>query len=159
MKKTNADLFVERSISNDINTNGYAADTKKEEVAAIVNTERTVNIEEPVLAKESFCNTEAKVEIKRNPIITNTSFSVKEEDEEVRAILDNGLRLLSGKEVEVNYATGNSVRSASINQTIATKPKESSSYNVKNEEAKANVVFEENINTRTEDVELLMGEL
>ena len=85
--------------------------------------------------------------------------SVEEDDEEVRTALDNGLHLPSNEKVEVKYAIGNSARSASINQTITTKDKESSSYNTDTKEAKVKVVIEENVNTRTQTVEQLMGDL
>lgn len=159
MKKTNVSLSIERSIVSDSNVSNYAASSNKEEVAAVVDVNRVVKTEEPILAKESSCSIASVIEMTRQPIITNSSFAIEEEDEEVRTALDNGLRLPSNEKVEVNYSIGDSARSASINQTIATKAKESSSYNTDTKEAKANVVIEENVNTRTEDVEQLMGEL
>lgn len=159
MKKTNVSLSIERSIISDSNVSNYAASSNKEEVAAIVDVNRVVKTEEPILAKESSCSTASVIEMTRQPIITNSSFAIEEEDEEVRTTLDNGLRLPSNEKVEVNYSIGDSARSASINQTIITDAKAHSSYNTEDKEAKAEVVIEENINTRTEDVEQLMGEI
>ena len=159
MKKTNVSLSIERSIVSDSNVSNYAASSNKEEVAAVVDVNRVVKTEEPILAKESSCSTASVIEMTRQPIITNSSFAIEEEDEEVRTTLDNGLRLPSNEKVEVNYSIGDSARSASINQTIITDAKAQSSYNTEDKEAKAEVVIEENVNTRTEDVEQLMGEL
>ena len=159
MKKTNVSLSIERSIVSDGNVSNYAASSNKEEVAAVVDVNRVVKTEEPILAKESSCSTASVIEMTRQPIITNSSFAIEEEDEEVRTTLDNGLRLPSNEKVEVNYSIGDSARSASINQTIITDAKAQSSYNTEDKEAKAEVVIEENVNTRTEDVEQLMGEI
>lgn len=159
MKKTNVTLSVERSVNNDA-TSTYAAGFNKEETAVVVNNERVVKLEEDFKgATVSSCDVKSTIETGRTQVLTNTSFAIEEDDEEVRTALDNGLRLSSNEKVEVKYAIGDSARSASINQTIATKAKESSSYNTDTKEAKANVVIEENVNTRTEDVEQLMGEL
>lgn len=159
MKKTNVTLSVERSVNNDA-TSTYAAGFNKEETAVVVNNERVVKLEEDFKgATVSSCDVKSTIETGRTQVLTNTSFAIEEDDEEVRTALDNGLRLPSNEKVEVKYAIGDSARSASINQTIATKAKESSSYNTDTKEAKANVVIEENVNTRTEDVEQLMGEL
>lgn len=159
MKKTNVILNVERSINNNT-TSTYAAGFNKEETAVVVNNERVVKLEEDFKgATVSSCDVKSTIETGRTQVLTNTSFAIEEDNEEVRTALDNGLRLPSNEKVEVKYAIGDSARAASINQTIATKAKESSSYNTDTKEAKANVVIEENVNTRTEDVEQLMGEL
>lgn len=60
---------------------------------------------------------------------------------------------------EMQYETGDSIDSAAINQTIATKAKENSSYNAENKESKVEVVFEESLNKRTDNVDELMGDL
>lgn len=160
MKKTNVTLSVERSVNNDA-TSTYAAGFNKEETAVVVNNERVVKLEEDFNkgATVSSCDVKSTIETGRTQVLTNTSFAIEEDDEEVRTALDNGLRLPSSEKVEVNYAIGNSVRSASINQTINTAAKQSSSYNTDTTEAKAKVIIEDNVNSRTEDVEQLMGEL
>lgn len=159
MKKTNVSLSIERSVNNDVSST-YAAGFNKEETAVVVNNERVVKVEEEFKgATVSSCDVKSRIETGRTQVLTNTSFAIEEDDEEVRTALDNGLRLPSSEKVEVNYAIGNSVRSASINQTINTTAKQSSSYNTDTTEAKAEVIIEDNVNSRTEDVEQLMGEL
>ena len=159
MKKTNVTLSVERSMNNDT-ASTCRAGFNKEETAVVVNNERVVKLEEDFKgATVSSCDVKSTIETGRTQVLTNTSFAVEEDDEEVRTALDNGLHLPSNEKVEVKYAIGNSARSASINQTITTKDKESSSYNTDTEEAKVKVVIEENVNTRTQTVEQLMGDL
>ena len=159
MKKTNVTLSVERSMNNDT-ASTYTAGFNKEETTVVANNERVVKLEEDFKgATVSSCDVKSTIETGRTQVLTNTSFAIEEDDEEVRTALDNGLHLPYNEKVEVKYAIGDSARSASINQTIATKAKESSSYNTDTEEAKVKVVIEESVNTRTEDVEQLMGEL
>ena len=159
MKKANVTLSVERSMNNDT-TSTHTASFNKEETAVVVNNERVVKLEEDFKgATVSSCDVKSTIETGRTQVLTNTSFAIEEDDEEVRTALDNGLHLPSNEKVEVKYAIGNSARSASINQTIATKDKESSSYNTDTKEAKVKVVIEESVDTRTQTVEQLMGEL
>ena len=159
MKKTNVTLSVERSMNNDA-ASTCTAGFNKEETAVVVNNERVVKLEEDFKgATVSSCDVKSTIETGRTQVLTNTSFAIEEDDEEVRTALDNDLHLPSNEKVEVKYAIGDSARSASINQTIATKDKESSSYNTDTEEAKVKVVIEENVNTRTQTVEQLMGDL
>ena len=159
MKKTNVTLSVERSMNNDT-ASTYTAGFNKEETTVVANNKRVVKLEEDFKgATVSSCDVKSIIETGRTHVLTNTSFAIEEDDEEVRTALDNSLHLPSNEKVEVKYAIGDSARSASINQTIATKAKECSSYNTDTEEAKVKVVIEESVNTRTEDVEQLMGEL
>lgn len=160
MKKTNVTLSVERSVNNDVNST-YAAGFNKEETAVVVNNERVVNLEEDFNkgATVSSCDVKGNVETSRTQVLTNTSFAIEEDDEEVRTALDNGLRVMSNNQVEMKYKTANTTDSASVNQTITTEAKQDCVYSTSTEEAKAEVVFENNVNNRTEDVEELLGEL
>ena len=161
MEKTNVDLNKVIEVADDDATIAIVVKgSNKEDVAKVADILRTLNIkEDSVKAKVTSCKAAVTLEINRQPIAMDTSFSINEEGEAAYVVPSYKKESSLDKEVKMKYTVGNAARSASINQTIATKDKESSSYNTDTEEAKVKVVIEESVNTRTEDVEQLMGEL
>ena len=161
MKKTNVDLNKVIEVADDDATMAIVVKgSNEEDVAKVADILRTLDIkEDSVKAKVTSCKAAVTLEIKRQPIAMDTSFSVNEEGEAAYVVPSYKKESSLGKEVKMKYMIGNAARSASINQTIATKAKESSSYNTDTEEAKVKVVIEESVDKRTQTVEQLMGDL
>lgn len=159
MKKTSVDLNIAREVADDAAVAIVVKGSNKEDVAKVADILRTLDIkEDSVKADVASCKAAATLEIKRQPINMNTSFSFNEDGEAVRVVSGDKKVSSLDKEVEVKYTIGDTARSASINQTIATDAKENSSYNVENKESKVEVVVEESVDKRTQLVEQLMGD-
>ena len=159
MKKTSVDLNIAREVADDAAVAIVVKGSNKEDVAKVADILRTLDIkEDSVKADVASCKAAATLEIKRQPIDMNTSFSFNEDGEAVRVVSGDKKVSSLDKEVEVKYTIGNTARSASINQTIATDAKKDSSYNAENKESKVEVVVEESIDKRTQTVEQLMGD-
>ena len=159
MKKTSVDLNIAREVADDAAVAIVVKGSNKEDVAKVADILRTLDIKEDTIkADVASCKAAATLEIKRQPIDMNTSFSFNEDGEAVRVVSGDKKVSSLDKEVEVKYTIGNTARSASINQTIATDAKKDSSYNAENKESKVEVVVEESIDKRTQTVEQLMGD-
>lgn len=159
MKKTDVDLNIAREVTDNAAVAIVVKGSNKEDVAKVADILRTLDIkEDSVKADVASCKATATLEIKRQPISMNTSFSFNEDGEAVRVVSGDNKVVSLDKEVEVKYTIGDTARSASINQTIATDAKENSSYNVENKESKVEVVVEESVDKRTQLVEQLMGD-
>lgn len=159
MKKTSVDLNIAREVADDATVAIVVKGSNKEDVAKVADIIRTLDIKEDAIkADVASCKAAATLEIKRQPIDMNTSFSFNEDGEAVRVVSGDKKIISLDKEVEVKYTIGNTARSASINQTITTNAKEDSSYNAENREAKVKMVIEESVDKRTQTVEQLMGD-
>lgn len=159
MKKTEVDLNIAREVTDNAAVAIVVKGSNKEDVAKVADILRTLDIkEDSVKADVASCKAAATLEIKRQPINMNTSFSFNEDGEAVRVVSGDNKVVSLDKEVEVKYTIGNTARSASINQTVTTKAKEDSSYNAENRESKVKMVIEESVDKRTQTVEQLMGD-
>lgn len=145
MKKTNVDLNKVIEVADDDAT-----------MAIVV---KGSNEEDVAKAKVTSCKAAVMLEIKRQPIAIDTSFSVNEEGEAAYVVPSCKKEYSPDKEVKTKYVIGNAAKLASINQTITAGAKENSSYIAENREAKVKVVIEESVNTRTQTVEQLIGDL
>lgn len=161
MKKTNVDLNKVIEVADDDATMAIVVKgSNEEDVAKVADILRTLDIkEDSVKAKVTSCKAAVTLEIKRQPIAMDTSFSIKEEGEAAYVVPSYKKESSLDKEVKMKYTVGNAAKPASINQTITTGAKENSSYVAENKEAKTKVVIEENVDKRTQTVEQLMGEL
>lgn len=159
MKRTDVDLNIAREVADNTTVAIVVEGSNKEDVAKVADILRTLDIkEDSVKADVASCKATATLEIKRQPIDMNTSFSFNEDGEAVRVISGDNKVVSLDKEVEVKYTIGDTARSASINQTIATDAKENGSYIAENREAKVKMVIEESVDKRTQTVEQLMGD-
>lgn len=159
MKKTSVDLNIAREVKDDANVAIVVKGSNKEDIAKVADILRTLDIKEDLVkADVASCKAAATLEIKRQPINMNTSFSFNEDGEAVRVVSGDKKITSLDKEVEVKYTIGNTARSASINQTIATDTKDNSSYIAENRESKVKMVIEKSVDERTQLVEQLMGD-
>ena len=161
MEKTNVDLNKVIEVADDDATVAIVVKgSNKEDVAKVADILRTLDIkEDSVKAKVTSCKAAVTLEIKRQPIAMDTSFSVNEEGEAAYVVPSYKKESSLDKEVKMKYVVGNAAKLASINQTITTGAKENSAYIAENREAKTKVVIGENVDKRTQTVEQLMGEL
>ena len=161
MKKTNVDLNKVIEVADDDATMAIVVKgSNKEDVAKVADILRTLDIkEDSVKASVTSCKAAVTLEINRQPINMDTSFSVNEEGEAAYVVPSYKKESSLDKEVKMKYMVGNTAKPASINQTITTGAKENSSYVAENKEPKTKVVIENGVDERAQTVEQLMGEL
>lgn len=159
MKRTDVDLNIAREVADNATVAIVVEGSNKEDVAKVADIIRTLDIKEDLVkADVASCKAAATLEIKRQPIDMNTSFSFSEDGEAVRVVSGDNKVVSLDKEVEVKYTIGNTARSASINQTIATDTKKDSSYIAENRKPMVKMVIENGVDKRTQTVEQLMGD-
>lgn len=160
MKKTNVDLNKVIEVADDDATVAIVVKgSNKEDVAKVADILRTLDIkEDSAKASVTSCKAAVTLEIKRQPIAMDTSFSINEEGEAAYVVPSYKKESSLDKEVKMKYMVGNAAKSASINQTIVMGARENSSYVAENKEPKTKVVIENGVDERAQTVEQLMGD-